>query len=236
MKKSEINTIPSKKKVYGLSSVKQFEINIKRTNKLINSIIGNIVATEAMFSELSKRNKKILDHPITKSLKVEEEDKAYIYELGFIALFANFEALMFFLLKDLSTKYPKSISESGKSITVEEILKLKTGKRIKEYVVDDLALNNSTSIEKWGKFLESNYNIKAFPGTKFETQLCVMNELRNLYLHSQGITNSLFVKNLKKYFNMNWPLNQSVGFINKEKYFFTLLDMLKRESIHLNTQ
>jgi hypothetical protein len=189
-----------------------------------------------MISTLSRSNKKILTNPITESLKVESRDKDYIFELGFIALFANFESLMYQLIKDLISKYPKSISSSDKTIKISDIISISSSKKIKEYIIDDIAIEHSTGIDKWTRYLDERFNIKTFPDKEFEKGLSMLNEIRNLYLHSGGITNSLFIKNMKKYIKSIVPMNQNVSFINREKNFLNLYNIFTKLVLHLQSQ
>ena len=159
-------------------------------------------------------------------MKVNANDKNYIFELGFIALFAIFEAFMHKLISDLIINYPKSIKESDQMIKIGEVISMSSGKKIKEYIIDNTAVENSFSIDKWETYLKDRFNIKAFPDEKFKEELCIINELRNLYLHSGGITNSLFARNIKKYFKSTVPINQKIDFIDRKKYFYILSRML----------
>jgi len=216
----------NKSKLSDLPSIANFKTSIEKTSRLIRSIIGNVTATEALLKILSKTDTKIYAHPIAKSLKLEKEDKEYIYELGFVALFANFEAFSNQLIKDLLNKYPKSLKESDKTITMGEVISIKSGKKIKDYMIDQIAIEKSGSIEDWFKYLDSVFNIKALPNGKFLEQICILNELRNIFVHSGGIANALFIKKMKKYFKTAIPLNHKMDFINREKYFHILYHLL----------
>lgn len=222
----------NKSKTSNLISVTNFRRSIDKTNRLINSIIGNITAVEALLNYLSKSDKKVLDHPIPKSLKLEKEDTEYIYELGFIALFANFEAFAHQIIRDLIHKYPKCLIESDKTIKVGDIFSMGSGRKMKEYIIDEIAIENSGQIELWSKYLEGRFNIKVMPNEKFCEQLCILNELRNIFVHSGGVTTTLFIAKMRKYFKSSIPLNQRVDFIDRKKYFQILYGFLV--GLHLN--
>lgn len=225
----------NKSKTATLVSVVSFKRSIDRTKNLIDSVIKNIVATEAFIEHMTKVNRNLLDHPISKSLKVEQDDRDYIYELGFIALFANFEAFTYQIVKDLIHRFPKCLKESDKTIKVGSIFSMRSGKRIKEHIIDEIAIENSGQTEVWSKYLESRFNIKTMPDDKFRNKLYVLNELRNLFVHSGGNTTTLFIERTKKYFGNDIPLNQKMD-IPKDKFFQILYEILNKLYLHISSQ
>lgn len=225
----------NKLKVAKLPSVTNFKKSIDKTNRLISSIIGNIAATEAFLDIISKSDKSVLDHPIPKSLKLEKEDEEYIYELGFIALFANYEAFAHQLIKELLRKYPKCLTGSDKTIKVGEIFSTGSVRIIKEHIIDNIAIEKSAQIEVWSKYLEDRFNIKAMPSKKFYERLCILNELRNIFVHSGGFTTTIFITKMKKYFKADILLNQRVGF-ERKKYFRILYSLLSELHSNISKQ
>lgn len=224
-----------KKKIESLKSLAIFQENLARTSRIIDSIEANIVAVEALFENIPLSKKK-LDEPIPKLLSLDKSEKDYIFELGFIALFANFENFMFSIVSELIHKNTKCIENSEKTIKVSEIISEKSSNRIKDYLIDDISIENSKSISKWADYLNRTFKINTFPEEKFESEIGILNELRNLYLHSGGRTNSLFIKNMKKYFKSKISLGQKVEFIDRKKYYYILLHTLEKLYKHLKSQ
>lgn len=224
-----------KQKIENSKSLVIFQENLLRTLRIISSIEANIIAVEALFEQLPLSKEK-RNEPIPKLLSLNKSEKDYFFELGFIALFANLENFMFSIINELIHKNTKCIEGSEKTIRISDIFTERSSKSIKDYIIDDISIENSRSIPKWADCLNKTFSIKAFPDVEFESQVCMLNELRNLYLHSGGITNSLFVKNMKKYFKSRIPLGKSVEFIDRKKYYLLLLHMLETLCKHLSKQ
>lgn len=218
-----------------LKCVTEFKVNIVRTKRLINSLFGNITTTETFLEYVSKDNKAVMDNPISKSLVIEKRDRDYIFELGYIALFANFEALMHDFIKDLYQNYPRFMLGIERTVKVSEIVVLESGEKIREWIIDELAIENSKSIDDWSQFLEKCFKIKVFPNAEFKNQLNMLNQLRNSYLHSGGITNTRFVRIMQKLLKAKIPLNQSLDFAERERYFKILFSKLNSLVGHLES-
>jgi len=181
-------------------------------------------ATEAVV-EFTKAKTKPEYEKFKKYLEISEKQMRKLYELGFIALFANFECFMFEILKDLFKKYPSSF-KSEKIIKFEDIKDFKKVKDIKDYFIDSVAIEKSYDIEIWASFLSQRFGVVIFKKKKDLLRLKALNSLRNIILHSGSKTNSKFRKEMKDFIKYPVPIGKTFG-LDMKRYFTTLYRLLK---------
>jgi hypothetical protein len=208
-----------------LKTTKDLAKNIDRTNRVVHLIYSHTKTAQELIKNLKERDKTIKVLPKSDLLNKKEMD--YIFELGFITLYSNFEFFMYELIKELINKFPRKY-ESEKIIAYDEIKEFKTTKEVKEYFVDSYAINKTKTIEEWNNFLIKSFDLDIFGKNKKDyNMLCSLKEIRNLYLHSGSKTNSLFRKNMKKYTNITFPLNSTMP-ITGEELFHVLINFLNK--------
>ena len=78
-----------KRQPKNLKSVQEFKKSIDKTYVFIHGLESSIVATEALL-EFTHAKENPNYKKFEKLLEFDESRKAYLYELGFIALFSNF--------------------------------------------------------------------------------------------------------------------------------------------------
>lgn len=186
--------MPRKKKC---KPIEDFKIEIKRIDDLISGLITSVLTLNKMserthFKEgIAKLKKK---YPF---LEFHKEKIDSVYELGFIRLYASFEAFMYEFLKYLYFKYPKSIPLE-KKITVEEIFEWKTKKSIYEFIIDHLAIENSYELSIWEKTLKTTFGIEVFKDEEQRLVFNLLNLCRNMLAHSGGKTTSNSIRTFNK--------------------------------------
>lgn len=199
-----------------LKSVENFKSEIEETKTLIFALETQVVATKQLLS-FTKAKTSPDYHKFKKHLEVSEDQIKKLYELGYVALFANFECFQCELLKDLFKKYPTSF-RSEKTIRFEDIKDFENIKEIKDYFVDSLAIDKSYDIEMWVKFLEQKFSIKVFKSKKELSNFRMLNSLRNIILHSGSRTNAKFRGEMRTFIKTPVPLGE-VFKLDRMKYF-----------------
>lgn len=185
------------------NSIKNFRNEANRIIELVHGLITVIRAFENLpdapginmnKEEYQKQIKKI---PI---LNFNKEKIYCIYELGFIRLFASFEAFMYEYLKELYLKYPRSIP-IDKKIQISDILEWNTKKSIQEFIVDYVAIENSYDISIWERTLKNTFGIDVFKDKEQKSLFEVVNVCRNITLHSGGKVNAIAEKEFIRIFS-----------------------------------
>lgn len=199
-----------------LKSVREFKQKINKTHIFIYGLEATIGATEAVL-DFTKARSSPDYKKFKKFLEFDDSRKAYLFELGFIALFAIFESFMPNFLKELFLKFPSSL-KNEKILRLEEIDDFKNIKEIKEYLADLVAIEKSYDVKNWSDCLNKKFNIKIFKTKKHLRRFLMLNSLRNLYMHAGGITNSKFRNEMKVFLKSKVPLNQKVD-LDRRKYF-----------------
>ncbi|MDP3051923.1 MAG: hypothetical protein Q8N42_00250 [bacterium] len=205
-----------KRQLKNLKSVQEFKKSIDKTHVFIHGLESNIAATEAVL-DFTKAKSSPDYKKFKKFLEFDDTKKAYLFELGFIALFANFEFFMSNFLKELFLKFPSSL-KSEKILRLEEINDFEDIKEIKEYLADLVAIEKSYDIKSWLDCLNKKFNIKVFKTKKHLQRFLMLNSLRNAYMHAGSITNSKFRNEMKVFLKSKVPLNQKIG-LDRKKYF-----------------
>lgn len=178
----------------------------KKETQKIRDLIGGLITIVKVFEKLpefpqlkskAKAFEKIMDdYP---QLKFDKEKIDNIYELGFIRLFASFEAFMYEYLKELYIRYPDSLPTDRK-IQVSDILDWKTKKSVNDFIVDHIAIENSYDLKTWERTLKGSFGIEVFENKEEEKVFNSLNLCRNMIAHSGGKTNSKIVRDFKKIF------------------------------------
>lgn len=180
--------------------------DFKKETKKIQDLIGGLITVVKVFERLpefpqlkskAKEFQKIIDD--NPYLKFDKEKIDNIYELGFIRLFASFEAFMYEYLKELYIRYPESLPKERK-IQVSDILDWKTKKSVNDFIVDHIAIENSYDLKTWEKTLKCSFGIEVFKDKEEEKLFNSLNLCRNMIAHSGGKTNSKIVRDFKKIF------------------------------------
>jgi len=212
------------KNLANFKSVKNFGKEILDTYTLVNAFNAQAVTTSE-FLTFTKAKDKPDYQKFKHLLEIDSKQTEKLYELGFIALFANFECFMFEFLKELFKKYPTSF-KSEKIIKFEDIKDFKDVIDIKDYFIDSFAIEKSYEIDTWKIFLSQKFGIKIFANKKDFERLKLLNFLRNLILHSGSKTNSKFRNDLKPFLKSPVPLGERFS-LSREKYFGRLYVILK---------
>ena len=212
-----------KKQFKNLKSVQEFKKNIGKTHVFIHGLRSNIATTEATLDFTKAKNSP--DYKKFKELlEFDDTKKSYLFEIGFIVLFSNFEFFMVNILKELFKKYSGSI-KNEKIFCLDEINDFKDVKEIREYIIDLTAVEKSYDIKSWLDYLGRKFGIKIFKTKKHLDRFLMLNSLRNLYMHAGGITNSKFRRETKIFLKGTVPLNKEVG-LDRRKYFEILYSEL----------
>jgi hypothetical protein len=212
------------KKLKSFKSITNFKNQIERTYLFIQGLEYTVIATETLLEELGAKNSS--DYPkYQKYIEFGPSKKDHIFELGFIALFANFEFFMYDFLKNLFVKYPHSV-EKDKNISLEEIFDFKSVKEVKKYCIDVLAIEKSYNIKSWSGYLMNKFGIKVFKNKKQMDRLLMLGALRNVLMHGGGITNSKFRNEMRGLIKSRVPLEQTIS-LKREKYFWVLYKELE---------
>jgi hypothetical protein len=220
-----------KERIKGLKSIKNFKKNIKQTYIFFHGLETKIIALKTFLTILNAKNNPNYKK-FEQFLEFKKKHIAYLYEVGFIALFANFESFMLDLLKDLFRKYPHSF-KCEKLARFDEIEDFKNIKEVKEYFIDSLAIEKSYGgIESWTDCLGQKFRIKVFKTKKQFKLLRMLNELRNVFLHAGGKTTSKFRNKMKTFIKSEVPLNQKIT-LDRKKYFEVLYHILFSLAINI---
>ncbi len=213
------------KKIFFLSlkSLENFKRELDETHTLIHALEAQMAAAEAVL-EFTKAKESPEYEKFRKYLEISEGQMRKLYELGFIALFANFECFMFEILKDLFKRYPGSFAPE-KIIKFEDIKHFKKVKDIKDYFIDSVAIEKSYDIESWTDFLHQKFGLNIFKSKKDLIKLKALNSIRNIILHSGSKTNSKFSKEMKGFINSPVPIGEKFN-LDMKKYFGILYGTL----------
>lgn len=204
------------KNLKNFKSVQNFKLEIEETHTLIHALEAQITATRELLIFVKAQNSPDW-HKYKKLLEIDEKQIKKIYELGFIAFFANFECFMFEFLKELFKKYPSSF-RSERIIKFDDIKDFEEIADIKSYFIDSYAIEKSYDIEGWANFLSQKFGIKTFKRKKDLQLLKALNSLRNLILHSGSKTNSKFRNEMKAFIKQSVPLDRTLN-LDRKKYF-----------------
>lgn len=202
-----------------LKSIQGFKETVNRTYLFIHSLQSAIVATETVL-ELVHAEKNPEYKKFEKLLVWDDSKKSNLFELGFIALFSDFEFFMSNFLKELFLKYPNSL-KGEKVLCVEEINDFNNIKEIKKYLADLIAVKKSYDVKNWVDCLSKKFGIKIFRTKKHLQRFLMLNSLRNVYMHAGGVTDSKFRNEMKAFLKSKVPLGQKVG-LDRKKYFEVL--------------
>lgn len=205
-----------KEHLKNLKSIQEFKKGIDKTYVFIHGLESTIVATEELLT-FTKAKESADYNKFQELLEFDDTKKSYLFEVGFVTLFSNFEFFASNFLKELFLKYPNSI-KGEKVACLDEINDFKNTKEIKEYFADLIAIEKSYDIKSWADFLNKKFNIKVFKDKKHLRRFLMLNSLRNVYMHAGGITNSKFRKEMKVFLKSKVPLGQKIG-LDRKRYF-----------------
>ena len=208
----------NKEEMLQLSSVKNFKSIIFRTKHFFDSVEANIVFTKTILEEFHTTDVKGFKK-IKKITEFTKNKLSYVYELGFIALYANFESFIVDLTKELIKKYPKSF-KSEKCISVSDLKEHKNIDDAIDYYIDAYAIDKTSNLMVWREYTNTQFGIDIFnKDNKNWDLLFILSSLRNCYLHSYGRTNSRFIKQMKKIINSSIPLHDKIRLDRKKNYY-----------------
>ncbi len=202
-----------------LKSLQNFKSEIEETYTLIHSLETQIIATEQLL-EFTKAKSSPDYKKFQKYLEIDDKQLKKLFELGFVALFANFECFMFELLKELFKKYPTSF-QSEKVLKFEDIKNFGNIDEVKDYIIDSVAVEKSYDIETWETLLSQRFKIKVFKSKKYLERIRALNALRNIILHSGSKTTSRFSKEMSKLLKTPVPIGEPFN-LDMKKYFEVL--------------
>lgn len=203
-------------------SVKVFNDELNKTIELIQGILISSATLEKVIlsRQLTKEN---IAHEVglksTALLDFTEEKENDIYELGFIRVFAVFESFMYDLLIEIYKKYPNSIPYERK-IEVSEIINFNSKKSVIDFVIDQIAVENSYDVNIWEKTLNKSFNIYPFKDQEEKKNFMVLNVIRNMVLHSGRKMNSKAFKDTIKHM-----INFTKENVNQEKFVVEKFDV-----------
>lgn len=207
------------KKLKDFKSLKNFKLEIEETSTLINALEAQVIATRQLMAFIKAESSPEYKQ-YKKYLEISDDQIKKTYELGFIALFANFECFMFEFLKELLNKYPSSF-KSEKILKFDDIKDFEKISEIKEYLIDAYAIEKSYEIETWTNFLMQKFKIKVFKSAKDLSRFKALNSLRNIILHSGSRTNSKFRNEMRLFLKMPVPLGEKFS-LDRREYFGVL--------------
>jgi hypothetical protein len=210
MKKDQLNK---------LKSLQNFKSEIKETYILIHSLETQVIATEQLL-DFTKAKSSPDYKKFQKYLEIDDKQLKKLFELGFVALFANFECFMFELLKELFKKYPASF-QSEKVLKFEDIKNFVNIDEVKDYFIDLVAIEKSYAIETWETLLSQRFKIKVFKSKKDLERIQALNALRNIILHSGSKTNSHFRKEMGQFLKTPVPIGKPFN-LDMKKLFEVL--------------
>jgi len=213
-----------KKNLQNLRSLNNLEHEVEETYLLIQALETQAFTTKE-FLELIKAKDRPGYKEFKKFLEISDKQINKLNELGFIALFANFECFVFELLKDLFKKYPTSF-KSEKIAKFEDIKDFKNIKEVKDFFIDSLAIEKSYDIERWANLLLQKFGIAIFKKKKELSLLLALNSLRNIIMHSGSKTTSKFRKEMKSFIKVPVPIGKPFK-PDMKKYFTTLYNILR---------
>ena len=199
------------KKSHKYKSITNFRSDVKRIQDLIGGIITAIKVFEKLpempilSNKANEFKKLIIDYPY---LEFRQENIDNIFELGFIRVYAGFEAFMYEFLKELYKKYPKSIP-LDKKIQISDILDWKTKKSVNDFIIDHVAIENSYDYSTWEKTLKNSFGIEIFEDENIKESFITLNLCRNMLVHSGGKTNSKVLNDFNRIFNKSRNSNQT---------------------------
>ena len=168
-------------------------------------ILSTVTTREGLYNsylKMSPSEKRVLGRH-TKNYKklvaFGNNEKDSLFELGIIALFANFETFQYELLCELLGKYPEAYN---KDITVEvqELNRFATIKQARDFYVDSYAIEKTFNLVKWEQYVRESFGILLFPESKDFQYFRLLNETRNIFMHSGGKFSSRFHKEIEKIF------------------------------------
>jgi hypothetical protein len=208
-----------------IRSIDQLESEAKNTFDLINSIIGNIQAKQALFDFLKiddplkseKRSQK--EKEMIRVLKFSDSKMDKIYEMGFINLFAVFEYFQFCLVKELILAYPDSIPADRK-FSYNDFSSIKSVKKIHTTISDLIAMEESYTLLNFEKFLQK-HNVQLFLDKKHKNRWLILDQLRNIFLHGGSIANAKFSKEMEKLGIGKVEIGTFIS-LDRERYFKVL--------------
>jgi hypothetical protein len=180
-------------------SIEDFKNEFKRIENLLSGLITiievlNQLSVTPLFKGMSEHFRK--QYPF---LEFGKDKIDSIYELGFIRLYASFEAFMYEFLKEMYIKYPKSIP-IDKKISIGEIIDWKTKKSVNEFIIDHVAIENSYDLQTWERTLNNSFKIEVFNNKEQKTLFDTLNLCRNMLVHSGSKTNSKVVRDFNNLF------------------------------------
>ncbi|MCX6764357.1 MAG: hypothetical protein NTU58_01480 [Candidatus Nealsonbacteria bacterium] len=214
----------AKEKIKNLKSLVNFKNELKETRTLIHALETQVIATKE-FLKVTKAKEKPGYEKFQKFLEITDKQIAKLHELGFVALFANFECFMFEFLKDLFRRHTHSF-QSDKIAKFEDIKDFKTVKEVKEYFIDSFAIEKSYDIETWTSFLNQRFGIIIFKNRKDLLRFKALNSIRNLILHSGSKTNVKFRNEMRNLLKTPVPIGKPFK-LDMKRYFVVLHSCLQ---------
>ena len=203
----------------GWVSLQSFKDRINETQDLIDALVGHVHALRTFLDWIKAKDEPDYEK-FKKILEVNDKQFQKLYELGFIALFANFECFMYEYIKELFNKYPDSL-KTEKTLTFDDIKDLDNISEVREHFIDSVAIEKSHSIDIWATFLSQRFGINIFKTRDDLTLFKSLNSLRNLILHSGGKTNTQFRKEMRSFISQPVPIGAHHDL--DMKFFFSAL-------------
>jgi hypothetical protein len=206
-----------------LRSLKNFKTEVEETHVLMNALEAQILATQQLLV-FTKAKSRPEYEKFKKFLELNNRQTQKMHELGFIALFANFECFMFEIVKELFKKHPSSF-QTEKIVKFEDLKDFKSVKEVKNYFIDSLAIEKSYDIETWIDFLHRRFGLIIFKTNKDLRRFKALNSLRNIILHSGSKTNSKFSKEMRDFLKTPVPIGKPFN-LDMKKFFIILHNVL----------
>lgn len=179
-------------------SIETFKREIDYTKNLVDGLLVSGEVLRRLSDNVNIKNSKEFDEKYKKYCEFDDKKVNSIYELGFIRLYACFEAFMYDYLRELYTIYPSSLPRD-KKIEIEYIIDWTTKKSIKEFLIDHVAIENSYDLSMWLRTIENQFGLKIFKTEEEKKPLFLLNMYRNTLLHSGGQFNSKVVRDASKF-------------------------------------
>jgi hypothetical protein len=213
-------------------SILDFRNESKRIIELISFLhVVILVFNKTIVNGNSKKYNEMLKKYPFLEYKGEKIDN--IYELGFIRLFASFEAFMYEFIKELYSNHPKSLP-TDKKIQISDVLRWDIGGSLHDFIIDHIAVENSYDLPTWEKNLKNTFGIDIYEDEEEKKAMEVLNMCRNMLIHSGGKINSKMARDYIKIFSKDMDPSEVFNFkvekwdIFDIKMFMSLLNVTMR--------
>ncbi len=177
----------------------------RRFEDVPEEAVNFIKSLENLFQEMGSDGSKVSSY-LPRNIRVEyqkfearEKQKEILYRGSLLLLVTYFENLIAGVLRESFVKYPQRISLDEKSVSYKMLTEMENIEEIKNALIDQEVTNKMyDSMLEWKKYFQKNLKLelKAWDD-EFEFIQEIMAR-RNLYVHNNGIINSIYINLVKE--------------------------------------